>query len=131
MIERLKEYKEMIAIIVLFIGGFIWLETRFPTKTDLQTEIASLNCLVEKYMILTQCQMRGQDLEKQIQDLNKKIQMMRPNGSSPILSPAMTVEFEEFKTDLTNKKRELGQYKETIQKICDELQRNVCRKVKP
>jgi len=131
MLEKLKEYKEIIVLILFFTGGFIWLETRFSTKTDLQTEIASLNCLVEKYMILTQCQIRGQDLERQIQDLNKKIHMMRPDGSSPILSPAMTVEFEEFKTDLTHKKSELGQNKETIQKICDELQRHVCRKVKP
>ena len=130
MIEKLKQYKELITIILFFLGGFTWMETQFPTKTDLQAEIASLNCLVEKYMILTQCQMHGQDLEKQIQDINKQINMISPNGSSPGLSPALAVEFEELKSDLTHKKSELGQNKESMQKIVDELQRNVCRRGK-
>ena len=41
MLAKLKEYKELTAIIVFFLGGFLWLEREFdrhPTRGDLKVE---------------------------------------------------------------------------------------------
>ncbi len=128
MLNKLKEYKELITIIVFFIGGFIWMEAQFPKKSDLQNEIASLDCMLEKYMTLTQLQMQGQDLQNQIQDLGRQVNVMYPGGHIPTLSPALETELDGLKTELANKKTQLSAAKESMKKICDELQRNVCKK---
>ena len=133
MLEKLKEYKELIAIIVFFLGGFIWLDTQFPTKSDLKAEIASLNCLLEKYMTLTQLQVRGQELEKQTQELARRISEVLPDdisGSSSPLSPAMKLEFEQLKSDHAANRDALRSNKTEMKKIQDELARHVCGKVR-
>ena len=134
MLEKLKEYKELIAIIVFFLGGFIWLDTQFPTKTDLKAEIASLNCLLEKYMTLTQLQIRGQEIEKQTHELTKKITGILPedNVSTGVsLSPAMRLEFEQLKTELDAQRDDLHKNAKEMEKIRDELGRQICGKVRP
>lgn len=129
MLEKLKEYKELVAIIVFFLGGFIWLNNQFPTKGDLKAEIGFLNCLVEKYMTLTQLQIRGQELEKQIQDLATSIPDMETNSGDVHLSPAMKFELNQLKSDFEHNKEKYRSNTAEIAKILDELARNVCRKV--
>ena len=132
MLEKLREYKELITIIVFFLGGFIWLDTQFPTKSDFKAEMASLNCLLEKYMTLTQLQIRGQELEKQIQDLVKKISEAQPDdpsGRALPLSPAMKLEFEQLKPDLVNRRTDLRSNTTEMEKIRNELARQACGKV--
>jgi hypothetical protein len=133
MIEKLKEYKEVIVIIVFFLGGFFWLENQYPKKTDLKSEIGVLNCLLEKYMTLTQYQIRGQELEKQIQELNNQIQLfyVESKNRSRIVSPGMKHEMDEKKSDLSGKKKDLKENKDAMEKISCELERNVCGKVSP
>ncbi|MBL8028908.1 MAG: hypothetical protein JNL74_20960 [Fibrobacteres bacterium] len=130
MITKLKEYKELIAILVFFLGGFFWLNNRFSTKSDLQQEIASLNCMLEKYMLLTQNQIRVQTLEKEINETNSKLSLMMNTNGGVSLSPAMEYEIGETKNQLTQKKSELSKCQSTIQDICLDLQRNSCGKVK-
>ncbi len=129
MLEKLKEYKELIAIIVFFLGGFTWLNTQFPTKSDLKAEIASLNCLLEQYMTLTQLQIRGQQIEKQTQELTRRISEVLPDdisASSLPLSPAMELEFEQLKADLAAKRGDLRSNATAMEKIRDELARHIC-----
>jgi seryl-tRNA synthetase len=128
MLGKLKEYKELIGIVVFFIGGFIWMEAQFPKKSDLQNEVASLNCMLEKYMTLTQLQIQGQELQNQIQDFNRQVNLMLPDGRSPTLSPALQAELDELKSDYAHKKSELSAVKESMKKVCADLQRNVCKK---
>ena len=129
MFNKLKEYKELVAIIVFFLGGFIWLNNQFPTKSDLTAEVETLNCLLEKYMTLTQLQIRGQVLEKQLQNLADRISEMESTRGNVDLSPAMTFEFDRLKSDFEHKRNEYRSNKAEIDKILDELGRNVCRKV--
>lgn len=129
MLEKLKEYKELVAIIVFFLGGFIWLNNQFPTKGDLKAEIGSLNCLVEKYMTLTQLQIRGQELWKQIQDLATSISDMETNSGNVHLSPAMKFELNQLKSDFEHNREKYRSNTAEIAKILDELARNVCKKV--
>jgi hypothetical protein len=129
MLEKLKEYKELIAIIVFFLGGFIWLNSQFPTKSDLTAEIGSLNCLVDKYMTLTQLQIRGQELVKQAGDLAARISDMETDSGDVQLSPAMKFELDQFKSDFEHNREQYRSNTAEIAKIMDELARNVCRKV--
>ncbi len=129
MIEKLKEYKELITIIIFFLGGFIWLNNQFPTKSDLTEEIGSLNCLVEKYMTLTQLQIRGQELVKQTQDLAANIADMEQNSENVHLSPAMKFELDQLKSDFKHDREKYRSNKAEIKNIMDELARNICKKV--
>ncbi len=129
MIEKLKEYKELITIIMFFLGGFLWLNNQFPTKSDLKAEVGSLNCLVEKYMTLTQLQIRGQDLEKETQDLATRISNMKIDNEDLYLSPAMKFEMNQLKSDFEHNREKYRNNSSEIVKILDELARNICRKV--
>lgn len=128
MLEKLKEYKEIVAIIVFFLGGFMWLNNQFPTKNDLKSEIGSLNCLVEKYMTLTQLQIRGQELVKQTELLATQIFDREANHAEAPLSPAMQFELSQLKSDYEHNRREYRTNNTEIEKILDELARNVCRR---
>ena len=129
MLEKLKEYKELIAIIVFFLGGFIWLNNQFPTKSDLTAEVGSLNCLVDKYMTLTQLQIHGQELVKQAGDLATRISDMETDSGDVLLSPAMKFELDQLKSDFEHNREKYRSNTAEIAKIMDELARNVCRRV--
>jgi hypothetical protein len=132
MLEKLTQYKELLAIVVFFLGGFFWIQNefaRFPTKTDLRSEIQVLNCLLDKYMILTQLQLRGRELERQVQVLTNQIGADGSDGESgPLTSPAMHRELEDKKAELTTARGDLRGNVTEIQKTNDDLQRNVCRR---
>lgn len=133
MLQKIKEYKELIAIIVFFLGGFIWLESQFPKKSYIKSEVKSLNCLLEKYMILTQLQIRGQKLEKQIQEIDRKMEstfQINSDITNHPLSPAMEYELKELRESLSDKKKELKNNNDEMEKIHNELARNICGKEK-
>lgn len=127
MLEKLKEYKELIAILVFFLGGFAWIQGQYPTKTDLKSQVTVLECLLQKYMALTQLQIHGQQLQQEIQERRKQIQMME--GMQ--LSPAMQSDLEEKRKDLGGTQGDLKTNLAEINKINDELRRNVCGRVTP
>lgn len=133
MLEKLKEYKELLGIVVFFLGGFFWIQTqfaRFPTKTDLRSEVRVLNCLLDKYMTLTQLQLRARELERQAQDLTSQINAYGDDREStrPGLSPAMSQELEAKKADLAAVRIDIKTNTNEILKTGSELQRNVCGK---
>ena len=126
MLDKLKEYKELIAIIVFFLGGFFWLQTQYPDKKDL----ASVTCLLDKYMKLTQLQLLSQELDKQVSIMETKISdaSSHNGGESNVpMSPAMLMELEQLKQDYTTKRNELGQTGHEMTQIRDDLMRAVCR----
>ena len=134
MLDKLKEYKELISIIVFFLGGFIWVQNQFPTKSDLKANVGALSCLLDKYMTLTQRQLRGRDLERQVQELITQIGMSPDTSSNRAavdLSPAMKLELDEKKADLTAKRNELNASSDDMRKISEDLARNICGKVTP
>ena len=114
---------------MFFLGGFIWLNNQFPTKSDLKAEIESLNCLVEKYMTLTQLQIRCQELGKQAKNLATRISDMETNSEDANLSPAMKFEIDQIKSDFEHNRQKYRSNNTEISKILDELARNICKKV--
>ena len=127
MLKRLNEYKEMITIIVFFLSGFVWLDNQFPTKTDLTQKIGTLDCRVDKYMTLTQLQIRGQDLFKQIQEKANHITERENFISTANLSPAMNFEFNELKSEFEYIKEQYRNNKTKIVDAMDQISRNVCK----
>jgi hypothetical protein len=133
MLEKLKEYKELIGIVVFFLGGIWWIQGQYPTKTDLKSEVGVLKCLLDKYMTLTQLQIRGRDLERLIQDEVSQISSFGnvQSATAASVSPAILEALEGKKADLAANRTELKAKIAEMQKINDELQRNVCQKVTP
>ncbi len=137
MLQKLKEYKEIIAIMVFFAGGFMWLNKQYPTKAELHetnhqllTEIQHLQCLLKKYMQLTQLQIRSHDLEKQIDDLKSRFPAKLPSSETHgnlHLSPAMKLELDQMKSQLTHKVDDLRATTMAMETLRDELARDVCK----
>lgn len=128
MLEKLKAYKEMLAIIVFFLGGLFWIQNQFPTKSDLKAQIGILNCLLDKYMVLTQRQIRSRDLERQQLELTAQINLSADDHapSRPPISPAMLNELDAKRQELIDVRRDLKTNADEIQKTTEELARNVC-----
>ncbi len=120
MIEKLKEYKELISLMLFFLGGFIWADHTFPKKDDLKNEISYLNCQLDKYMELTQYQMRNQSRYREV---NEKQNYLNNIASFPNASPAMVKELE---SEIQTKKKEIDEYIKKMSTISDELQKSVC-----
>jgi hypothetical protein len=137
-LQKLNEFKELITIIVFFLGGFVWLDSQFPTREDLKREsedlkreISITNCLLDKYMVLTQLQIKQQQLDKLTSELKMRIATATPseNDGNMFLSPAMKLELEQLKEDLKFRKNDLDSNLKEMEKLRDELARNDCRKV--
>jgi uncharacterized membrane-anchored protein YhcB (DUF1043 family) len=148
MLEKLKEYKELIGIIVFFLGGFFWLNDQFPTKLDLNEETDSLKlrlseetdslklrlneetdslkCLLEKYMTVTQLQIRNQEREKHAKELAAIISGMESSAVNTDLSPAMKSDLDQRKSDLDTNRKQRKDNNEKIEAIMDELARDGC-----
>lgn len=54
-LARLKEYKEIITLFTFFLGGYLWMQKEFPSKSYVDSKIesatssiSSLNCLLNK-----------------------------------------------------------------------------------
>ena len=133
MIEKLKEYKEIITLVAFFLGGFLWIQQQYPTKTDLKSEIGVLNCMVDRYMSLTQLQLLGSDLQTQAQELKEEIQRFGTGTDREHLpiSPGMRQTLEDKKATLVAVRTDLKTNVKDVQKALAELSRNVCRKVAP
>jgi hypothetical protein len=129
-LQRLQEYKELLAIMVFFLGGFFWIQGQYPTKNDLKAQIGVLSCLLDKYMSLTQLQNHAQSLDGQAQQLREEIAAFRgdPDRSQPPLSPAMKQELDSKKAELVNVQSEFKKTAAQIQAAGEELARNVCGK---
>jgi hypothetical protein len=129
MIERLKEYKEIITIVLFFLGGVFWIQRQYPTKNDLKSEIGSLQCLVDKYMYLTQLQIHSRYIERQAENLQGEIRAYGADEQGHLsISPAMVQIVEGKKAELGKLSTDLQKNNDDIQKTSDELQRNICGK---
>jgi len=127
MLAKLKEYKELISIILFFLGGFFWIQSQFPNKTDLKAELGAVRCQLDNYMKLTQLQILSQELDKQVSELKRKLAEVPANDNTGVaVSPAMKVELEQLKIEYTTKNTQYGQATNEMAKIRDELARGVC-----
>ena len=135
MLAKLKEYQELIAILVFFLGGFFWLESQFPqktdlesVKTDLQKENAVLKCLLKKNMVLVQDQIQASALEKSIKEKNEYIYFLseKLKTDAETISPVMQFKLTEAREELAAKKEELKTVITRMQDTKNELERNIC-----
>lgn len=136
MLEKIKQYQEMISIIIFFLGGFFWLQNQFPQKDDLesvkhqlQRENAVLKCLLKKNMILVQDQIQANSLEKSIKEKSEFAEILSKqfdNANTEGVSPAMRGRLNETNEALTNQKEELKKVIARMQETKNELERNIC-----
>lgn len=143
MLSRLKEYRDFIAILVFFLGGFFWIDNEFPKKTDLKTEVGTveqnltsqvteLQCIVDQYMRLTQLQIRARELEK---DLDRawsdweESQAMLASAQPANLSPAMQRELDLLNAEKNKLHDDLDETLGAIDEVRLALERQSCRRV--
>lgn len=126
MLEKIKEYKEIITIVVFFLGGFAWLESQFPKKVELQSDIGTLSCLLEQYMQLTQQQFLNQRLGEQIRDLKEKLSSNGGIVDMSGISPALMRVHGELAEQLDEAKGKYRDSVEQMEEINNRLARNYC-----
>lgn len=128
MLEKLKQYQEIITIIIFFLGGFFWVEDRFPQKTDLdsfekrlQDKNEKLECLLKKNMSLVQDQVRVITLKQEIEEKRKFLSDAGEN-----IAPLFKSKTEKA---LHDDEQELGGVTKDMQTMTKELlQIDVCNK---
>ena len=136
MFAKLKQYKEFIAILVFFLGGFFWLDSQFPKKSDLETQIGgvsddlsgqivNLQCLLKKYMKLTQLQINAQTKEKTIDNLRQSVESLS-DIEPDLLSPQMRQILNGFAEELETEKAALSKIASDIEDIQGELKLQSC-----
>jgi hypothetical protein len=136
MFAKLKQYKEFIAILVFFLGGFFWLDSQFPKKSDLETQIGgvsdnlsgqilNLQCLLKKYMKLTQLQINAQTKEKTIDNLRQSVESLS-EIEPDLLSPRMRQVLNGFTEELEAEKAALSKIASDIEDIQGELKLQSC-----
>ena len=145
-LEKLKQYKEFIAIIIFFLGGFFWLQAEFPNKSDLnaqvgllntnlKTEVGSLNCLLDSYMLLTHLQISVMETASEIQNLENDKQDIEgylpkdpnvdedANGQTKMLIDMK----KKVESDITEKGSVIKGYRTSMEEVNLSLKTNKCR----
>lgn len=125
MLDRLKEYKELIAIMIFFLSGFLWIQ-------DLKSQVSVLGCLLEEYMTLTQLQISHQQKEREVERLSRQINAFptAAGGDLPALSPAMKQELANLVNDREEAQGKLKRIQSDMESIRDKLQKHACGKKK-
>jgi hypothetical protein len=122
MLEKLNQYKEVITLVVFFLGGFFWIENQFPTKLDLTRQIGVLKCELDNYMKLTQLQIRSRDLERTIQTLDQDLGM----PISTDLPPSFREILDQKKNQRADDIAALKSVNDQIASIFNDLGRQIC-----
>jgi hypothetical protein len=125
--KTLGAYKELIAIVVFFFGGFAYLDANYPSKTEFQTT----NCLLKTYMLITQLQLRNYQLEKSISRLRPSVKDYDDlKNQQPAvwaqLTKGMKADVEVMRAELLDSEKELQKVLERIREEKDGLQMHKC-----
>jgi galactitol-specific phosphotransferase system IIB component len=144
-LEKLKEYKEILTLIVFFLGGIFWLNEQFPKKADLtaqttevknqlKKEVSQLRCQLKEYMILTQLQIKAQNLEKEYKELSSQNNVLSSVNADQVTSPAakkdLFDQITKVKAHLPEVEQDIKSNKHDMEKVSNELQTNICGEFK-
>ncbi|SEA59322.1 hypothetical protein [Rubrimonas cliftonensis] len=145
MLERLKAYKEFIAILLFFAGGFAWMERTYLSRDSLSgverqlagldarlaehariEDVQTLSCLLNAYMLLTQRQMRAMDVERMIAENTRALTAPFEAVAEAARSPAMMIEFERKQDELGALRAERRALRQAMADTTDRLERHEC-----
>lgn len=142
MLATLKAYKEFLAILVFFAGGFAWIESRYTAHEDFsglsdtmngvrqematQRDVARLKCLLTEYMTLTHLQIRAQDLEKEIERLTGDLSDPRLASADLEANPALMMVVADHEERLRMTRGDLKEVNDEITRVTEALQRHEC-----
>ena len=124
MLDKLKEYRDLIGLVVFFLGGFFWIQSQFPTKTDLSSQLGVVKCQLKSYMSLTQDELHAQDLTGKIQDIDQQLAAFSASGEQ--LSPSVTAILTQKKSDRDGYLNDLTATNNQMLSISQSLQRQEC-----
>lgn len=132
MLAKLKEYKDVISIVIFFLGGFFWIQNELPKKNDLEAvkqELLAKNkvlkCLLKSNMTLVQDQIQASSLEKNIKEKQDYL-ILSDKFPEESMSPAMKSTLNELREDVANKKEELKTVIMRMQNTRSDLEKNIC-----
>jgi hypothetical protein len=118
-LKTLGEYKELIAVIVFFITGCLWLFGYFATKQQLKT----LQCLMNTNMAIIQGKMDSASLSQlMVQNLQESMSLEGKQN----LTPAEMLKQSQLKTGLNDISRKLADADTTTAKALNKLVSGEC-----
>ncbi len=132
MLDKLKEYRDVISLVIFFLGGFVWIQNELPKKDDLEAvkqelliKNKVLKCLLKSNMMLVQDQIQANALEKTIKEKQDYLGLSDQLREQD-MSPAMKATLAEFKEDIANKKKQLTDVVARMETTKSDLERNIC-----
>jgi methyl-accepting chemotaxis protein len=126
MIEKLKEYRDLIGLVVFFLGGLFWVQNQFPTKTDLSDQLGVVKCQLRSYMSLTQDELHVQDLTGKIQDIDQQLAALSEGTAQT--SPSIAGMVEKQRSDRDSYLADLKTTNTQMSDITQSLERQECGK---
>lgn len=127
-LDKLSEYKEFIAILIFFLGGFFWVFGFFATKK----QVTDLTCVLEQNVQMLRGKMEYQffnDLleenKNQLRETRSKIRTAKENGQ-----PISTLEdgADDFKDQRSTLKADRDKFKVKMEEALENLTKNNCFK---
>lgn len=124
MLDRLKEYRDIISLVVFFLGGFLWVQAQFATKAALNEE----KCLLRDAITLGQLQIRQSSLQNETQALDgqisERLAVLAKLTDRP--SPSFLFELDQMKAKEAKKLADLDENIKQQQKISDDMVNPKC-----
>jgi hypothetical protein len=134
-LQKLKDYKEVIALIVFFLGGFTWIQKNFPDKTYLDdrikaqgSKIATLECLLSHNINATDAQLKMKIHSDDIEKFRARSATL--NHKSPAtLSEDEKNELDELKRSIENARDDLQKEQNRSDAILSDFKAGKCNNV--
>lgn len=146
MLNKLREYRETIAIVAFFLGGFIWISKTFPDKTYLDGQIkttasqldgqikataaqmAQLNCLLTNNIEATDAQLQIKIHADNIDHGRARLVVLRRKLSQD-LSDEERNEIDDLSRNIENERDYLQKERTRADDILKSLKASRCRNV--
>lgn len=121
-LATLKQYKELVAIILFFGMGIIWLYTAFATKHY----VASIRCLLGTTIERIDNEAQARVLQDEIVDRNARVEELKTSNATP--TAPLILQIEKLKAEIDGLKHKKMSSEEIISKSSSRLLNGECDK---
>lgn len=124
--DRIKEYRELIAVAAAFLGGVAWLHAAFATKAH----VAGIRCLLGSTIERVDSESRSRVLQSEIISFSTKLQQSSLDLTKAQTAGQPTVflmrEVEELKAQIDDSKKRKSKFDDAAAAADQRLQKGEC-----